>query len=175
MSAAKNERQEEQAVTGSTSSRAWRYLKIAVPVAVGLGAIAACVLFPPAALFLAPAVEFLALSVIPATVGVYAGLIAFGTITTSLAIAAALATRLLMSATAAVFNAIAQCCASDKDVDEDEANSTDPDEESGLHGSDTIPAQRNADRGCCHRNPVRSRVVIEELADDQELNTNKPA
>ena len=111
MSAAKFECQEEQAVPESTSSRAWRYLKIAVPVAVGFGAVAACFLFPPAAILIAPAVEFLMLNVIPAAVTAYVGSIGSGFIALGLiATGIALATVLLMSVTAGVFNAIAKCC-----------------------------------------------------------------
>lgn len=168
MSATKDESQEENTAPKSTSSRAWRFLKIAVPVAVGLGTMAACVLFPPAALFLAPAVEFLALSVIPATVGLYAGLIAFGTITTSLAIAAALATGLLMSATASVFKAIAKCCTSEKSMDEegthyDANNNDDDDEEAAL--SRTRP---NAGRSRHFENPVRQNTAYAEPGAKQE-------
>lgn len=91
--------------TGSTSAKIWGFLKYALPVAAAVGAIATCVLFPPAALFVAPAVEWLVANAIPAFASLYAGLISFSAITAGIAAAAAVTTRVLMAAAEAVVNA----------------------------------------------------------------------
>lgn len=91
--------------TESTSSKVWGFLKYAIPAAAAVGAIATCVLFPPAATFLAPAVEWLAANAIPAFASAYAGLISFSTITAGIAAAAAVVTRLSMAAGEAIYNA----------------------------------------------------------------------
>lgn len=96
--------------------RLWSILKTALPIVAGVGTLAACLFFPPAALFIMPAVEALA-AALPAAVGFYAGFIAFGTITALFAVTSAGLTALLMRAGEAFAGFIARRCGRTDDED----------------------------------------------------------
>lgn len=144
--------------TGSTSAKIWGFLKYALPVAAAVGAIATCVLFPPAALFVAPAVEWLVANAIPAFASLYAGLISFSAITAGIAAAAAVTTRVLMAAAEAVVNA----CTDKDPAKKTTAAKAEPKAEPQPK-ADPQPQPQPQDQKV-HRSPVSSAVPAPQSA-----------
>lgn len=91
--------------------------KTGVAVALGLGAVAACVLFPPATLFISPATEFLA-GLMPAFVGAFSGPVAFGLTLTSAFLAVAAVSKGVFEGAAKLSSWVASKCCSDTPRDE---------------------------------------------------------
>ena len=85
---------EDNSPTLSLTQKVMQYWKGALATLVTAGAIATCVYFPPAALYLSPAVEFLVSSL--GLTSIWAGFAAFASVVIGIAAATFGATRLLL-------------------------------------------------------------------------------
>lgn len=95
--------QNDQISDADSSTRSFKqYWKTALAGLVAAASIATCIYFPPAALFLSPAVEFLVGSL--SFAGIWAGFAAFGAVVAGVATLSFLATRLLLEGVEALVN-----------------------------------------------------------------------